>query len=264
MPLPDLSITPDRFDAVLFDLDGVLTSTAKIHAASWKRMFDDFLRDWERAGRAGRTDPFDLHADYLRYVDGKPRYDGVRSFLASRGIDLPEGTPDDPPDSFTIGALGSRKDALVNQQIAAGRVEAYPESTALVAQVRALGLKTAVVSSSRHCMEVLRVVGLSPLFDAVVDGNLVEAEQLAGKPAPDTFLRAARMLGIRPERAIVIEDAGAGVQAGHDGRFGLVIGVDRGGNRDALLRAGADRVVSNLGELLSGRCTPSDSGSEAS
>jgi beta-phosphoglucomutase family hydrolase len=247
---PDISITPDRFDAVMFDLDGVLTSTARIHAASWKQMFDDFLADWEGAGKPGRTDPFELHADYLRYVDGKPRYDGVRSFLASRGIDLPEGTPDDPPDAVTIGALGNRKDALVNEAIAAGRVEAYPESTALVEQVRARGLKTAVVSSSRHCRDVLRAARLAPLFDAVVDGNLVEAEHLAGKPAPDTFLRAAQMLGIPPERAVVIEDAGAGVQAGHDGRFGLVIGIDRGDNRDALLRAGADRVVSNLGELL--------------
>lgn len=259
MQSPTLSITADRFDAVLFDLDGVLTSTAKIHAASWKQMFDEFLARWAGGGQPGRTDPFDLHDDYLRYVDGKPRYNGVRSFLASRGIELPDGTSDDPPDAVTIHALGNRKDALVNEAIAAGRIEAYPESTAMVERVRALGLKTAVVSSSRHCKDVLRAAKLTPLFDAVVDGNLVEAEQLAGKPAPDTFLRAAQMLGVAAGRAVVIEDASAGVQAGHDGHFGLVIGIDRGGNRDALLRAGADRVVSNLGELLRSPCNDGSS-----
>lgn len=245
------SITPDRFDAVLFDLDGVLTSTARIHAASWKQMFDAFLADWARSGKPGRTEPFDLHEDYRLYVDGKPRYDGVRSFLASRRIELPEGSPDTPADTLTIRALGNQKDALVNDAIAARRVEAYPESTVLVERLRALGFKMAVVSSSRHCKDVLRAVHLTPFFDVVVDGNLVETEHLAGKPAPDTFLRAAELLGVPAERAVVVEDASAGVQAGHDGRFGLVIGVDRGDNREALLRSGADRVVANLGELCS-------------
>ena len=244
------SITRERFDAVLLDLDGVLTATAKIHAECWKQTFDAFLSEWARLGRQGRTEPFDLHQDYRRYVDGKPRYDGVRSFLAARGILLPEGGPADPPEALTICGLGKRKDAGVNDAIAAGRVAAFPGSVAFVRHIRTAGIKTAVVSSSRHCRQVLRAAQLLDQFDAVVDGKLIESERLIGKPAPDTFLHAARMLGVVPGRAIVVEDAVAGVQAGRAGGFALVIGVDRGDNREALGNGGADVVIEDLGALL--------------
>lgn len=244
------SLTRDRFDAVLFDLDGVLTSTASVHAACWKRTFDAFLARWAHAGRAGQTRPFDIHEDYLRYVDGKPRYDGVRSFLASRAIELPEGTADDPPEAWTVCGLGNRKDTLMSEAIAAGRVKAYPESAAVLKRLRSSGFKTAVVSSSRHCKEVVTTSRLAAYFDTLVDGETVEKNHLAGKPAPDAFLRAAELLGVTAERSVVVEDASAGVEAGRSGHFGLVLGVDRGNQREELLHSGADRVIANLSEMF--------------
>jgi beta-phosphoglucomutase family hydrolase len=242
-------IAPDRFDAVLFDLDGVLTSTARIHSRCWKAMFDDFLG--RRA--ADRKEPFrafDIATDYKLYVDGKPRYEGVRSFLASRNISLPEGTPADPPTAVTVCGLGNHKDELVKAAIDRGEVEAYPGSVALVRRVREQGIRTAVVSSSNNCRDVLQAAGIESLFDARVDGLVSTEFHLPGKPAPDTFLKAAQMLGVSPARAVVVEDALARVQSGRAGGFGLVIGVDRGGSREALRAHGADVVVTDLGELL--------------
>lgn len=241
-------IRRERFDAVLFDLDGVITDTASLHAASWKRMFDAYLR--ERAARTGEVlRPFDPAA-YQLHVDGKPRLDGVRDFLASRGIRLPEGSPDDPPTAETVGGLGNRKNALINAVIAEKGVEAYPGSVRLIRQLRDRGFKIAVVTSSRSCAAVLRAAGLESLFHLQVDGNTVREQHLAGKPAPDVFLLAAGLLGCEPARAVVIEDAIAGVQAGANGGFGLVIGVARKVDPEVLRRNGAHVVVSDLSELL--------------
>ena len=249
MTRPHNPITRDRFDAVLFDLDGVLTSTAKIHSSCWKMMFDDFL-----AGRAREKNeplrPFEA-ADYKLYVDGKLRYEGVRGFLASRNISIAEGTPADPPTADTVCGLGNRKDALVKAALDQGEVESYPGSVAFVRWLRNQGIRTAVVSSSNNCEQVLRAVGLIDLFEARVDGLIASELHLPGKPKPDTFLKAAEMLQVIPARAVVVEDAIAGVQAGRAGGFGLVIGVDRGGSSDALRTHGADVVVTDLGELLS-------------
>jgi len=243
------AITSDRFDAVLFDLDGVLTSTAKIHSSCWKTMFDDFLRH-RAAERKEPFQPFDIDTDYKRYVDGKLRYEGVRSFLASRAIALAEGTPEDPPTADTVCGLGNRKDELVKAAIDQGQVEAYPGSVALVRRLREQGIRTGVVSSSNNCEQVLRAAGILDLFEVRVDGVVASKLGLPGKPAPDTFLEAARMLGISPPRAVVVEDALAGVQSGRAGGFGLVVGVDREGSGDALRTAGADVVVTDLAELL--------------
>lgn len=243
-------LNPDRFDAVLFDLDGVLTSTAKIHAACWRQTFDEFLR-----ARANcRHEPFRpfTRDDYRQFVDGKPRYDGVRSFLTSRGITLTEGTPASPHGEQSVCGLGNRKDELVRQAIHAGLAQTYPGSIAFVRHVRALGLKTAVVSSSHNCGEVVHAVGIDGLFDARVDGEVVDQLHLRGKPAPDAYLHAAKLLGTQPARAVVVEDALAGVQAGRAGGFGLVIGVDRGNGAEALRQNGAGLVVSDLADLLEG------------
>jgi beta-phosphoglucomutase family hydrolase len=239
---------PDRVRAGLFDLDGVLTRTAIVHAAAWKEMFDEFLR--RRAEETGgRFVPFDVHADYDRYVDGRPRADGVRSFLASRGIDLPEGSPDDPPSAATVHGLGNRKNELLLAKLAGG-VDVYPGSVRYVQAMRDAGLPRAVVSSSANTRAVLEVTGLDKLFDVVVDGVVAEQEGLAGKPAPDTFLAAARRLGVDPSAAAVFEDALAGVEAGRAGGFGSVVGVDRVGQAEELRRHGADIVVSDLNDLL--------------
>jgi beta-phosphoglucomutase family hydrolase len=246
---PDKPITPDRFDAVLFDLDGVLTSTAKVHSGCWKTMFDAFLRR-RAAEREEPFRPFDIETDYKLYVDGKPRYEGVRSFLASRYISLAEGTPADLPTANTVCGLGNRKDELVKAAIDRGEVEAYPGSVALVRRLREQGIRTAVVSSSNNCEQVLRAAGILDLFEVRVDGLVASRLRLPGKPAPDTFLEAAQMLGVRPARAVVVEDALAGVAAGRAGGFGLVVGVDRDGGGDALRTHGADVVVTDLGELL--------------
>jgi beta-phosphoglucomutase family hydrolase len=238
---------PDRIRACLFDLDGVLTRTATVHAAAWKEMFDEYLR--RRADETGEPFvPFDIQADYDRYVDGKKRADGVRSFLASRNITLPEGTGTDPPMVATVHGLGNRKNDLVLARMAAG-VEVYPGSIRYAQAVRDAGLRRAVVSSSANTRAVLRVTGLEELFEEVVDGLTAEKEDLAGKPAPDMFLFAARALGVEPGDAAVFEDALAGVEAGRAGGFGYVVGVDRVGQREELRRHGADIVVSDLDDL---------------
>jgi beta-phosphoglucomutase family hydrolase len=240
---------PDHITACLFDLDGVLTQTAKVHAAAWKQMFDEYLR--ERSQRTGEPfRPFDDVKDYDAYVDGKPRYDGVRSFLQSRDIELPEGTPEDPPGAETVDGLGNRKNELVLKIIHENGVHAYEGSVRYVHAVRDAGLPRVVVSSSANCRDVLRAAGIQDLFDAVVDGVVAEREGLRGKPAPDTFLAGAKALSIEPHHGAVFEDALAGVQAGRAGAFGFVVGVDRVGQREALLAHGADIVVEDLAELL--------------
>jgi beta-phosphoglucomutase family hydrolase len=242
-------ITRTRYDAVLFDLDGVITDTASLHAACWKQMFDEYLRG--RAAQAGEDfRPFDIVRDYRLYVDGKPRSDGVRDFLGSRSILLPEGTPDDPPEAETVGGLGNRKNTLVNRAIEETGVEPYAGSVRLIHQLRLQGFKVAIVTSSRNCDTVLRAAKLEALFDVRVDGNTIHTQHLGGKPAPDMFLAAARLLGVDPARAVVVEDALSGVQAGSNGNFGLVIGVARKGNAEELRQHGAHVVVSDLAELL--------------
>jgi beta-phosphoglucomutase family hydrolase len=240
---------PDGIEACLFDLDGVLTQTAKVHNAAWKEMFDDYLR--ERAKRTGEPFvPFDPGDDYDEYVDGKPRYDGVRSFLESRGIELPAGTPDDDPGTETIDGLGNRKNELVLALIRRDGVEAYEGSVRYVEAARDAGLGRAVVSSSANCRDVLEAAGMIDMFTEIVDGVVAEREKLRGKPAPDTFLAGARRLGVEPARAAVFEDAVAGVEAGRAGGFGCVVGVDRVGHADALRERGAGVVVKDLAELL--------------
>ena len=230
---------PEGVTALLFDLDGVLTQTAKVHAAAWKEMFDGFLR--ERDGEDFR--PF-TDEDYNRYVDGKPRYDGVRSFLESRGIE---------PEEALVKELGDRKNALVQRKIREDGVEVYEGSRRYLEAARDAGLQRAVVSSSANTKEVLEVTGLDALIEARVDGVLARERGLPGKPKPDTFLEGARMLGADPSQAAVFEDALAGVEAGRAGDFGCVIGVDRVGQADALRDHGADRVVQDLAELLDER-----------
>ena len=243
------TITRDRYDAVLFDLDGVITDTAKLHAACWKQMFDEYLQ--KRATERGEAfRPFDLANDYRLYVDGKPRFDGVRDFLTSRGIQLPEGSPDDPPQLDTVGGLGNRKNELVNEIIHDTGVEPYEGSVKLIQRLRHDGFKIAVVTSSQNCGTVLKAAKLDALFEARVDGNMIHAQNLAGKPAPDTYLAAAKLLGVEPARSIVIEDAIVGVEAGQTGKFGLVIGVARKGNAEELRQHGAQVVVNDLGELV--------------
>jgi beta-phosphoglucomutase family hydrolase len=250
MPQPESKrINRERYDAVLFDLDGVITNTATLHATCWKQMFDEYLRRRaEQSGEAFR--PFDLAADYRLYVDGKPRFDGVRDFLRSRGIQLPEGHPDDSAELETVCGLGNRKNELINDLIERKGVKPYEGSVRFIHQLRRDGFKIAVVTSSQNCKTVLKAAKLDDFFKVRVDGNIIEAERLAGKPAPDTFLMAARLLEVEPERTVVIEDAISGVEAGSNGHFGLVIGVARKGNVEELKRHGAHVVVDDLGELV--------------
>jgi beta-phosphoglucomutase family hydrolase len=242
-------LLPNGIRACLFDMDGVLTETATVHAAAWKLTFDAYLRRRaERTGGAFRA--FDAVADYDEYVDGKPRSDGVRSFLASRAITLPQGSPSDRPSAETVDGLGSRKNETVLRLIRERGVEAYPGSVRFLHAVRDAGLATAVVSSSANCREVLEAAGIAELFDVRVDGTTIERDHLHGKPAPDSFLAAARYIGVPPAAAAVFEDALAGVAAGRAGGFGFVVGVDRAGQAVALRRHGADVVVADLADLL--------------
>ncbi len=238
-----------RLRAAIFDLDGVLTDTASVHAQAWKQTFDGFLRERSRRGEA-RFEPFDLERDYLAYVDGKPRFAGVRSFLQGRGIGLPEGRLAEGPQAQTVIGLGLRKNQRYLELLReGGRVAVFDTTVSLIRTLRARRVATAVVSSSRNCRLVLQLTGLEDLFDARVDGLSVERHGLRGKPDPDMFLRAAADLALPPAASAVFEDAASGVQAGRRGHFALVIGIDRGGNRAALQGAGADRVVADLGEL---------------
>jgi beta-phosphoglucomutase family hydrolase len=243
---------PDGIRACLFDMDGVLTETASVHAAAWQEMFDAYLR--RRAAREGTPFvPFDPAADYDRYVDGRPRADGVRTFLASRGITLPEGSEQDRPGEETVHGLGNWKNELLLRRIAAGGVHAYPGSVRYLHSARKAGLPVAVVSASANCREVLRSTGLAGQVDVIIDGLVAERDKLAGKPAPDTYLAATRELRVPPGRAAVFDDAQAGVAAGRAGNFGFVVGVDRAGQAADLQREGADIVVTDLAELLDRR-----------
>jgi beta-phosphoglucomutase family hydrolase len=240
---------PDTVTGCLFDLDGVLTRTAIVHARAWKQMFDEFLEEW--AACTGQTFvPFDAGADYGNYVDGRPRLEGTRGFLQSRGIDLPEGSPDDPPGTWTLHGLSNKKNDLVLRLLREGGVEVYEDSVRYVQAVRDAGLGTAVVSSSANTAEVLDAAGITHLFDARIDGVVAAERRLPGKPAPDMFLAGAAALRVGPDAAAVFEDALAGVEAGRAGGFALVVGVDRVGQAEELRRHGADVVVGDLSELL--------------
>jgi beta-phosphoglucomutase family hydrolase len=233
----------DDYDAALFDLDGVLTPTAEVHMRAWSRMFSDFL------SAHGIPEPY-TDADYFAHVDGKPRYEGVAAFLASRGIDLPQGQPSDPAGAETVCGLGNRKNELFTEVLHTEGIEPYPGSMLLLDHLAECGVDVAVVSSSRNAPDVLRTAGLADRFTVVVDGAVAGEQELPGKPLPDTFAYAAEQLGVSISRCVVLEDAISGVQAGAAGGFGLVVGVDRGAGRRALAEAGAQVVVSDLAELI--------------
>lgn len=239
---------PDKIQACLFDLDGVLTATATVHAAAWKEMFDAFLK--ARAAETGeRFVPFDEEKDYDRYVDGKPRLAGTASFLASRQIELPDGDPDDPAGNATVNGLSNAKNEIVLRRIRQDGVDAFPGSIRYVEAVRAAGLHRAVVSSSANCADVLRAAGIADLFEVRIDGVIASRDHLAGKPAPDTYLAAAQALDVAPNAAAVFEDALSGVEAGRAGGF-FVVGVDRVGQAEQLRAKGSNIVVGDLAELL--------------
>jgi beta-phosphoglucomutase family hydrolase len=240
---------PEKIEALLFDLDGVITRTAVVHAAAWKEMFDAFLIRWN-AENADSQRPFDPGADYDRFVDGRPRYDGVREFLASRSIVLPDGDPSDGPEAETVCGLGNRKNELVNAIIARDGVEAYEDTLKVIGVAIENGLPRAVVSSSANARAILTSCELIDDFDSIVDGVVAAERGIAGKPAPDTFLEGARELGFDPGACCVFEDALVGVEAGRAGDFGYVVGVDRVGQRDALIEHGADIAVADLEELI--------------
>ena len=260
-------ISRAAIDAVVFDMDGVVTQTAAVHAAAWTALFDAYLAEAARredgaqdALRAGGTDeapraadfaPF-TQTDYLRFVDGKPRYDGVRDFLASRGLTLPWGDPSDGPDADTVCGLGNRKDAYFHRLIAEQGVQPYPSTVALIGELKGAGVRVAIISASKNTTRILEAAGVRGLFEAQVDGEVAAELGLPGKPDPAVFVEAARRVGSAPARAAVVEDAIAGVEAGRRGGFALVIGVDRGGNREALAAAGADAVVADLAEVRLG------------
>lgn len=245
-----------QYEAILSDLDGVITQTARLHAVAWKRLFDNYLG--QLTARMGTTfTPFDLEEDYRVHLDGKPRHEGVRDFLASRGLSLPLGSSSDGPDQETLYGMGNKKDSYFDAGLQENGVDVYPGTVEFLRLAKQAGLKVAVVSSSHHCAEILEAVKLSHLFDARVDGYEIDRLHLPGKPAPDAFLEAARRLAIHPQRAVVIEDALAGVRAGRAGGFGLVIGVNRRNQAQALREVGADVVVTDLAELVSRRPEPS-------
>lgn len=246
---PHELVTRDAFDAVLFDLDGVLTDTATVHAEAWRQSFDEFFD--EHAAETGTSQPpFDLTDEYLTHVDGKPRYDGVRDLLASRGIQVPEGEPDDPPEARTVRGLGNRKNQLLSAVIRTEGVTVFDGSVRWLRWLVDAGFGTAVVSSSRNATMVLQAAGLTDLFGAQVDGIVRADLELPGKPAPDTYLEAARRLEVPAERAVVVEDTVAGVEAGRAGGFGLVIGVSHSGGPGDLQDHGADVVLDDLGVLV--------------
>lgn len=234
--------TFDPLEAVLFDLDGVLTPTAEVHMRAWARLFEPFLAEHAAA-------PY-TDGDYFDHIDGKPRYDGVATLLRSRGIELPWGDPADSPDANTVCGLGNRKNDAFNAVLAADGVAPYPGSLAFLDAVQAQGVHVAVVSSSRNARPVLEAAGLLHRFDVIVDGLVAAENGIAGKPAPDTYLYAAQLLGVTPRDAVVVEDATSGVEAGRAGEFGLVLGIDRGAGTQELLERGADLVVDDLAELL--------------
>lgn len=240
---------PEGITTLLFDLDGVITKTAVVHAAAWKEMFDDFLAGQKRPDGSSQPE-FDARTDYDRFVDGKPRYDGVRSFLDSRGISLPDGEPTDSIDAQTVCGLGNRKNELVGELIARDGVEAYPGTVRLLEVAKSVGLRRAVVSSSANCKAILKSCGLLDDFEEIMDGVTAAERKIAGKPAPDTFLAAAADLSADPKSCVVFEDALAGVAAGRAGGFGWVVGVDRVGQAAELAEHGADQVVKDLEELI--------------
>lgn len=241
-------VNPDKFDAVLFDLDGVITDTARMHAACWKVMFNTYLK--RRAEKSGKEFiSFEIDTDYLEYVDGKPRYDGVRDFLASRDIVLEEGTPDSPATEESVCGLGNRKNELVNLRIQMHGINVFQSSVDFVDYIISSGLKTAIVSSSANSRTVLKTAEIIDLFPVIVDGVTAKEKNLGGKPSPDMFLYAAEELGVEPGRCVVIEDAISGVQAGRNGNFGLVIGIARKENKEELIENGADIVLSDLGDI---------------
>lgn len=244
----DAGVRVQDFDAAIFDLDGVVTRTARVHAAAWKRLFDEYLHQHaEKTGESFR--PFDIEHDYRPYVDGKPRYDGVTSFLESRGIALPQGDPSDPLDRETVCGLGNRKDQYFHEILQKEGVEVFDSTVVLIRRLRNRHVRTALVSSSRNARAVIGAAGLTDLFDVCIDGYDVARLGLRGKPEPDLLLKAAEELGVQPDRAIVVEDALSGVQAGRAGKFGLVVGVDRAAQASELKRNGADIVVPDLADL---------------
>jgi trehalose-phosphatase len=243
-----VTISSSRIQAGIFDLDGVITQTAKVHASAWKEMFDDYLKAHQ--GGQEKMKPFDIDSDYSQYVDGKPRYDGVKSFLESRGIDLPYGSPEDPTDKETICGLGNRKNQLFRRKIQEHGAEIYPAAVKFIRSLREKGIKTAVVSSSKNCGDILEAARLTRLFDAKVDGKDLDKHNLKGKPDPDIFLEATRRLNVEPERSVVFEDAISGIQAGKQGGFGCVVGVARKDNSSSLKKAGADVVIRGFYQII--------------
>ena len=241
-------MTVHHFDAIIFDLDGVVTDTAKVHATAWKELFDTYLKLREQRDKEPFT-PFDIGSDYLTYVDGKPRYDGVQSFLESRNIHIPRGKPSDKPEKETVCGLGNQKNERFGEILERDGVEIFHTTVNLIKDLRAQGIKTSIVSSSKNCQAVLKIAGLESLFDNRVDGGVSESLGLKGKPDPDIFIKSADLLGVTPSRAGIVEDAISGVEAGRKGKFGLVIGVDRHGDPNSLTDNGADTVVGDLGEI---------------
>jgi len=236
-------------DAVIFDMDGVVTETATVHASAWKKLFDKYLQDRADDGGDAFVE-FDEGSDYERYVDGKNRYDGVRSFLEARGIELPEGTPDDPPENETVCGLGNRKDEYFRAWVEEKGVHAYESTVELIKELKAQGVRIAIVTASRNADQILAAAGVVDLFEKKVDGLVAAELGLPGKPDPATYLEAAKMLGVDPARAAVVEDALSGVESGARGGFGVVVGVARAGQADALREAGASVVVADMGEFL--------------
>jgi len=243
-----LKVSPEKYHAVIFDMDGVVTQTAKAHAAAWKKMFDNFLQNRAKATKAPFI-PFDAEDDYLRFVDGKPRFEGIISFLQSRAIELPMGDAGDGPEKETVYGLGRKKNDDFQETIRTQGVDVFPTTVEFIEKLKKLGIKVGIISSSKNCREVLQSAGVLNLFDVRVDGVYTEKHNIKGKPEPDIFLEAAKQLGVEPQYAMVVEDAISGVEAGSKGGFALCLGIDRSGQRKALLKHGADLVVDDLAEL---------------